>query len=130
MALKEYWLNTINEKAKPSFIYQSLILGWTVLIGSLIVDIMFPNQTFWLQRSGAVLCMLSIAAEFRLNQLDRSALIDDWNARCNDEKAIDTPMFIETNREKSLKLIAHFSVAVGTLVWAYCDLPFKENITS
>ena len=126
MAFKEYWLNTINQKAKPSFIYKNLILGWCVLIGSLIVDMMIPNQIFWFQRSGAVLCMLSIVAEFRLNQLDRTALIDDWNARCNDEKALNEPMFIESNREKSLKLIAHFSVAVGTIVWAYCDLPFKQ----
>ena len=41
------------------------------------------------------------------------------------ESRLNEPMFIESNREKSLKLIAHFSVGVGTIVWAYGDLLFK-----
>jgi len=122
MSLREYWLNTINQEANPQFIKHCLILGWIVFIGSLAVDLAFANKYFWFQRSGAVLCMLAIAAEFRLNQIDRDALKKDWDSRINDEKAIDTPMFTETDHDKNMKLIAHVSIAVGTVIWAYGDL--------
>lgn len=123
--MKGFWLKIINEEAKPQFIKRCVVFGWVVMILSLLIDLYFPTKYFWFQRSGAVLCMLSIAAEFRLNQLDRTNLIDDWNARINDEKALDSPMFIETNYEKGMKLIAHTSVGIGTFVWAYGDLLIK-----
>jgi len=66
--------------------------------------------------------MLSLMAEFRLNYMDRNSLINSVEEALNQLRASELGSFEETEYEKRVKLFAHMSVGVGTIVWAYGDL--------
>lgn len=97
-------------------------IGWLILLISLWIDLIYPNIYLWFPRSGAILCVLSLVGEFRLNQIDRSKMISNIEESLKYMNSLDTGVFPETSYEKRVKIFAHISVAVGTFVWAYGDL--------
>jgi len=96
--------------------------GWLILIASFIGDVFFPNSYVWFPRSGAVLCMLSLFAEFQLNKIEPKPVTDDLTGSLQHASAKEIGVFPETIYDKKIKYFAHISVAAGTLVWAYGDL--------
>jgi len=97
-------------------------IGWLTLLVSFLVDFYNSNTQLWFPRSGAVLCMLSLMAEFRLNYMDRNLLVNSVEEALNQLKVSELGLLKETAYEKRVKLFAHVSVGVGTIVWAYGDL--------
>ncbi len=116
----------LNSFIKQHYIKILFIIGWVVLLISLWADLIVPNSYLWFPRSGAVLCMLSIAAEFRLSRMERNYSGNDLREALKYHEALSTGVYPETTYDKTVKLFAHISVAVGTLVWAYGDLLVKS----
>ncbi len=108
--------------AKKNFVRNSLIIGWVVLIIGFIIDISISNQVVWFTRAGAMLCLFSIMAEFRLQQLDNLAFREDWRKRTTGEKVFNGPMYEEDNFYKGMKMFAHISMIIGTCCWALGDI--------
>ncbi len=99
-----------------------LIVGWMVLVAALIGDIVWPCGIEWFPRAGAFLCMFSIFSEFHLQQIDTSAIREDWRQRAAEEKYFDDPLPKVDDFYTGLKLFTHISMAAGTFVWAIGDL--------
>jgi len=98
------------------------LIGWLTVVISFIVDLYIANKVNWFPRSGAVLCMLSITAEFWLHKIDRNLLISNVNDALDNLRAIELGTLYETKYDERIKFFAHTSVAVGTFIWAYGDL--------
>ncbi len=122
MRLKKWWCSAINQKADPNYIKHCFCIGWSAVLVSLAMDFLVQNCSGWFPRSGAILCMLSIAAEFRMNQLNKLALIRGSEEQIKAIYALDDNVPYESVYEKSVKLCAHLSIACGTVIWAYGDL--------
>jgi hypothetical protein len=95
------------------------------VIISCLVDFVTPNEYLWFPRSGAILCMLSISAEFRLNQMDPHSLAHSVDERWELMASGESGRTFVTSFEKNIKLFTHISVAAGTIIWAYGDILFK-----
>jgi hypothetical protein len=90
-----------------------------------LLDYMVPNDFYWFQRSGAVLCILAISAEFSLNKLDRTASINSLNDALDFNNSLKTGVIKDTKFDKRVRRTTHACVAAGTLIWAYGDIPFR-----
>lgn len=115
----------LNNFFKKYCIELFFCLGWVVLLVSLCIDLTIPNSDLWFPRSGAVLCMLSLGAEFRLSRMTPIYSGSTVEEAMEYHKASHTGIYPETKYNKAVKFFTHFSVAVGTLVWAYGDLAIK-----
>lgn len=91
----------------------------------LLADILLPNEYFWFQRAGAVLCMLSISAEFKLGRANPMKFKRSPYELHQYLESLDYGLPTETKYEKLVKFSTHISLAIGTIVWAYGDLVFK-----
>jgi hypothetical protein len=111
----------LNSFFKKHFIKLCFYTGWIILLVSLWVDIFIPNSHLWFPRSGAVLCMLSLAAEFRLSRMEPIYSCNTVEEAMEYHKASYSGVYPETAYDKVIKFSTHISVAVGTLVWAYGD---------
>lgn len=109
-------------KKSKRFIRNSLLIGWIVLITGLLMDMFVPNKVDWFPRAAAMLCLLSLIAEFRLQQLDSIAFREDWRKRISDEKYFDDPLYEPDSFWTGMKMFSHISMAVGTVFWAVGDL--------
>lgn len=110
---------------KSKLIEGGLGVGWLLVITCGIIDFYWPNDYYWFQRVGAMLCALSVVAEFELGRhhplrwYNGSALDFETSISIsNGEKGL-------TKYEKTVRNIAHGSLVFGTVVWAYGDLPIK-----
>ena len=90
-----------------------------------LLDYIVPNNFYWFQRSGAVLCILALTAEFSLYKLDRAASINNLNDALDYNDSLYTGVIKDTKFDKRIKSTTHFCVAAGTLIWAYGDIPFR-----
>jgi hypothetical protein len=113
-----------NLQMSKTKIITCFITSILFVISFALLDYIVPNEFYWFQRSGAVLCILAISAEFALHKLDRSAsknLSDalDYN------NSLHTGVIIDTKFDKAVRNSTHFCVAAGTLIWAYGDIPFR-----
>ena len=98
------------------------IVGWLILLCSLWLDLYFTNNIGFFPRSGAILCVAALLAEFRLAKMDRGFLIKDLKSALQHAAFIETGLYQETKYDKLVKLFAHVSLVAGTVVWAYGDL--------
>lgn len=103
-----------------------LFLGWVILIGSFFADLIIPNRIGWFPRGSAMLCLLSLIAEFRLREQDGATFREDWRKRTTDEKFLDDPMYEPDAFWKGMNLFAHISMMFGTALWAFGDLLIKK----
>jgi hypothetical protein len=119
--MKKSFSEDMNRAPKRSFIVQSLFFGTLITGLGLGYDMLVPNEDYWFARMGAMMCMFAILAEFRLQQLDRILLQEDWNDRITNKKALDEPMFISDDFFNGMKMISHAMVVLGTIIWAFGD---------
>jgi hypothetical protein len=91
----------------------------------MLTDFYFSNEYFWFQRSGAILCMLSISAEFKLSRIDPRNFKRSPHEFHKYLESLDYGLPTETKYEKVIKSFTHISLLVGTIVWGYGDLLFK-----
>ncbi|MGP5565439.1 hypothetical protein [Vreelandella alkaliphila] len=122
---KSLFMRLVEPTTRLSFVRGALKLGYVILFISLIVDLFAETDQYWFQRSGALLCMLAIAVEFRINEVRGAIDVTDEDLTSITEQAVITEDFIDTQTYLFLKYFSHFSIAVGTVVWAYGDIPFK-----
>lgn len=100
-----------------------LAVGWFFFILSFLNDLLVPNDIHWFARSGAILCVMSLSAEFRLNRSPFMKMQGEehWQRLGQNESG----QHFETRFSQRVTTFTHFSVAMGTLAWAYGDLPFS-----
>lgn len=105
----------ISRALFEAFSVMVFIGGLVVVMLSLAQDLIFPNDTYWLQRAGAVLVATSLIAEyaaFRVDDIDSPAL-NGWEHAWVDRV------------RRLVQPTGFVAAAVGTLIWAYGDLPFR-----
>lgn len=129
-----------------SVVLTIIMLG--LAAASLYADCSSPDDTYWFQRSRALIVLTGAALQYvKLvglwnKALDREMSIEPVESRIASGKGIDmlsmanqsvqTREFAirihETLTEKSvLDVLAVVSIVAGTIIWAYGDLPFKNQ---
>jgi hypothetical protein len=76
------------------------------------------------QRSGALGVLLAVVSEYLINEDHRTLLASGHNKKVGD--IFDA--IARTAWEQRALMFAHFAIIVGTLVWAYGDLPFASRM--
>lgn len=119
---------------------------FVLTLASLIGDFLLPEKHYWFQRSGALIVLAGV-------ELQYAKLVDLWNRALEGEMTVEpvesriasgqgvsllsTARESETTRKLAVRLhtlvtekspkdiLAVACIIVGTIVWAYGDLPFK-----
>jgi hypothetical protein len=131
-----------NEKFSIFFTLVIVVLG----ISSLARDLMTPNETYWFQRSGALLVLAGVGLQYsRINalwqsEMNREKEIESVASRIESGNGINMKELAEESQKtrafalrifdtvttKSIKEVIAVSLIVGgTIIWGYGDLPFK-----
>ena len=126
MNIKQEWIRLINLETKLSFVRHSLLAGITICAASLLIDVQITNDFYFFQRSGAVLCFFAILAEFRINRVKEKITITDSDFRHLKNLDLIHLNFHDTNYCKGLQMLAHICLGLGTLIWGYGDIPFRQ----
>lgn len=98
-----------------------LAAGWAWMFVSLNSSFGYEPATFF-ARSGAVLVVLGIFAEFQLAKESQKILYNNFVAKAKGYKSVP---FLPV-RHRILSWAAHLSVVLGTVVWGYGDLWYCE----
>ena len=102
----------------------ALFVASIILVISLAADI-FCNQQekyYWLQRSGSLVAILSATAEYWLSQIyadihpapSSYVAEDKWNIKYG-------------SKYNALSYLGLAFLILGTIVWGYGDIPFKNS---
>lgn len=129
----------VSEKYKLEYSY--LILSVVFAGVSFYIDWQSVSETTWFSRSGAIVVLAAAFVEFRLskflyddvfNSLKKTARKQAGMPAISDNKIvqgniesnlIEKPIMPESR--KTLINYTHTLIIIGTLIWAYGDLPFK-----
>ena len=125
MGAIQWWLKLFDEEADLTFIRHCVLAGYSICIFCLIVDFSVPNDFYHFQRSGSLACFFSVLAEFRIYQIKGRVTLRDSDFRWLKNLDLVRRNFSETNYCKGLKMFAHLSLGLGTIIWGYGDIPFR-----
>jgi hypothetical protein len=90
-------------------------------LASLVVDLQFANEYFWLQRAGSIMVLSGIILDVR--QYGFSETEESPDLTVNGKPAIIGSVVPESR--KRLQRVAVALAVVGTLIWGYGDVPFR-----
>lgn len=115
------FISKINDPADVRFLVSMLEFGYGFLVFALISDQYLNLDGFWFQRSGAVLVLSALIAEYRIQLTPGKATVCSSIYPLLKTNALIHKKFSETTEGTVIKLISHFGVILGTLVWGYGD---------
>ena len=100
-----------------------LALAWTSIAISFYLEIHYGGN--WFMRSGSLMVLFSVVAEFFL--LDGR---DEYlNQKLNENKVMNQKNGLNnihpSQIHKYLEMISHITVVIGTVIWGYSDLLYS-----
>jgi hypothetical protein len=98
--------------------YLILMCGIALMLNAFYIDATLSldqqsNPVYWFQRSGAILVAVSLFAEYSLHRGPSQV----WAITA-------TPLFLKIRQ--IVRFVGFLFAAIGTLIWAYGDLPFRS----
>ena len=118
-------LETIKrEKFSLYFTSAMLLIG----IASILMDFIFPNDSYWFQRSGAMIVLAGVESQYTIfiNRNKKLLFIKPPNTH--------NIFLIFLSKIKNMfsqyckkDIFAIWLIVSGTVIWAYGDLPFKTQ---
>jgi len=107
---------------KIDFPLQCLIAAWVISIISFYIGM--HNGFHWFARSGALMVLFSIMAEYQLIMEKQNYIYKlVTQGRINTEQSLRAKgNFDPSNTHKRKEIVTHISVVIGTLIWGYGDL--------
>jgi hypothetical protein len=100
-----------------------LILAWASIAVSFFLEANYGGN--WFMRSGSLMVLFSIVAEFLLLDGRDEYLNQRLSERKepNQQKSLDS--FHPSQMHKLFEIISHISVVIGTVIWGYGDLLYS-----
>lgn len=115
-----------NFKA-DSMVATMFLIGWASITLGFIGDYYKYIDYGLFPRCGAILSMLSISAEFKQLKYTPEVDSNDLDAVFKNHEHERLGIYPECLRTKQIKKFAHFSLFMGTLIWAFGDLIFAST---
>lgn len=82
------------------------------------------NDGAWFSRSGSIMVLLSVIAEFQVNVARESSVETSSTVKIGGSGVMVKREL--SPRYKVLAIIAHLEIVLGTIVWGYGDCLFKS----
>lgn len=100
-----------------------LVLSWASIAISLYIEANYGGN--WFMRSGSLMVLFSVIAEFLLLE-GRDEYLNQRLSKSkvpNQQNSLDS--IHPSHTHKLLEIISHISVVIGTVIWGYGDLLYS-----
>jgi len=101
------------------FPIQCLVVAWLVAISNYIIALYFGAE--WFSRSGSIIVLFSVMAEYALLQ-ERHKVLSDKLENYGGFDAGNVGDIKPKDEYQKQEIAAHITIVIGTLIWGYGDL--------
>jgi len=123
LVLKQKYIEGIFQTTGP-FPHQNSLVMYLLLYGALFLSYLPENETLstWFQRSGSLMVVIAIIAEFKLFSLNDYFDLNDTRVF----GPVDLPATYKSIY-KAIIIVALISMVIGTIIWGYGDIIIKNT---
>lgn len=113
----------VNRRMNLLFKYKIEILLLIAVIFSVHSYFYTSESGMWFSRSGSIMVLLAAIAEFQINTAKEASIETSSTVTIGGGNALIKREL--SPRYRTLSVIAHFEVIIGTVIWGYGDCVFK-----